>query len=556
MKSFYLKVGLLSALTISLFAGKANAETPDLNWTSKCPSYDALKQNENPTFQIRNCLLTNAAIAADIPPEVVKAIAWKESYWRQFDAKGQPFNSEFNDGGIGIMQVTDDGYDEKRLKFDIAYNIQIGIDILKQKYNWPILPKIIGATPEVIENWYFPVMAYNGIKPPNSPIIKTKGEKYGQINTDAYQEKVFKMIEDESYLDNPLVKLARYPFTVNDFDYNPEKNDNIKFRVTEYTLQDEIHKSNYSLKIGDQVAVTRNDVGFRNAAGGDVITRVNLGTQLFITGNFEYDNDEYSKNQFVWYPVKTVNGKLKGYISSAYIKKVPDVTPPIVSGIRNNQYTNKNVVIEFNEGKAMLNNIAINNGSIISKEGNYTLVVKDVAGNTTTVKFTIDKTKPSIPTLNNVTDQMTSITGKAQPNSVVNLYINSKYSKSVTSTPTGNYTIKITKQRSGTKINVNVVDKAQNISDFSRTVIVADKTPPSKPIVNKVTHKSISVTGKAEKGATVYVYNGKTYLNKSIVSSNGNFSVKIKPQKQNSTLKVYAVDKASNKSGDTYVKVY
>lgn len=364
------------------------------------------------------------------------------------------------------------------------------------------------------------------------------------------------MIEDESYQDNSLVKLARYPFTVDDFDYDPEKKDNIKFRVSEYTLQDEIHKSNYSLKIGDQVAVTRNDVGFRKTAGGELITRVNLGTQLFITGNFDYDEDEYSKNQFVWYPVQAVNGNLAGYISSAYIKKVPDVTPPIVSGVKNNQYTNKNVVIKFNEGKATLNNIAINNGSIVSKEGNYTLVVKDIVGNTTTVRFTIDKTKPGVPTLNNVTDQMTSITGKAQPNSVVNLYINSKYSKSVTSTSTGIYTVKVTKQRSGTKINVNVVDKAQNISGFSRTVIVSDKTAPSKPIVNKVTYKSIYVTGKAERGATVYVYNGKTYLNKAIVSSKGNFSVKIKPQKRNSTLKVYVVDKASNKSGNTYAKVY
>lgn len=163
-----------------------NNRIGDVKWNL----FIALIQNENPTFQNRNCLLTNAAIVAGIPPEVVKAVAWKESYWRQFDDKGEPFDSEFNDGGIGIMQVTDDGYDEKRLNFDIAYNIQIGIDILKQKYNWSILPKIKGATPDVIENWYFPVMAYNGIKPPNSPIVKTKGEKYGQINTDAYQKSI------------------------------------------------------------------------------------------------------------------------------------------------------------------------------------------------------------------------------------------------------------------------------------------------------------------------------------------------------------------------------
>ena len=34
------------------------------------------------------------------------------------------------------------------------------------------LPEIKGAGREVIENWYFPVMAYNGIKPVNSPLYQ------------------------------------------------------------------------------------------------------------------------------------------------------------------------------------------------------------------------------------------------------------------------------------------------------------------------------------------------------------------------------------------------
>ncbi|MEH7081081.1 Ig-like domain-containing protein, partial [Bacillus velezensis] len=203
-----------------------------------------------------------------------------------------------------------------------------------------------------------------------------------------------------------------------------------------------------------------------------------------------------------------------------------------------------------------LNGTQIDNGIMISKEGIYTLVVKDIAGNTTTVKFTIDKTKPNSPSLNTVSDQTTSVTGKTEPNSVVNLYINSKYQKSVISTSNGSYVIPIPKQKSGTKINVNVVDKARNISAFSKTVTVIDKTAPAKPIVNKVTYKSIDVAGKAEKGATVYVYNGKTYLNKAVVSSTGNFSVRIKAQKQKSALRVYAVDRSGNRSGDSWVKVY
>ena len=46
------------------------------NGASKC---EAVKPYENPTFQQMNCLLTNAAIDADIPPEVVKAVATQET---------------------------------------------------------------------------------------------------------------------------------------------------------------------------------------------------------------------------------------------------------------------------------------------------------------------------------------------------------------------------------------------------------------------------------------------------------------------------------------------
>ena len=78
-------------------------------------------------------MLTEAAIKADIPPEVVKAIAWEESDWQQFK-DGKPNVS--TDGGIGIMQVTDyDPAEEESLKTDIEYNIKKGIEILNSKFD-------------------------------------------------------------------------------------------------------------------------------------------------------------------------------------------------------------------------------------------------------------------------------------------------------------------------------------------------------------------------------------------------------------------------------------
>ena len=184
MKLRLLAAGLLTSLTLGLFQEEVLAES---NGASKCGE---VQPNENPTFQQMNCLLTNAAINADIPPEVVKAVATQENGWKQFDENGEPIISE--DGGIGLMQITNKAnYDQEKLKYDIYYNIDAGIEILNSMYNRTDLPKIKGAGREVIENWYFPVMAYNGTKPVNSPLYQQTEEK----NTNAYQEKVFAHIE-------------------------------------------------------------------------------------------------------------------------------------------------------------------------------------------------------------------------------------------------------------------------------------------------------------------------------------------------------------------------
>ncbi|MFS0904276.1 transglycosylase SLT domain-containing protein [Priestia aryabhattai] len=247
MKVILMRVGLLTCLALGWFHGEAFAE---IEQPSQCASYGEIKQKQNPSLQHVNCLLTNAALEADIPPEVVKAIATKESgatednrIWSQFDNEGNPRVSQ--DGGIGLMQITNQStYDQERLKYDIYYNIQVGVQILSNMYNRTDLPKIKGAGREIIENWYFPVMAYNGTKPVNSPLYQSTGEK----NTEAYQEKVFALIEYYSFVNDSKLKLGQFPFTTEDFDYDISQDENIKFLKKEYTLTDQLHSSAYLMK--------------------------------------------------------------------------------------------------------------------------------------------------------------------------------------------------------------------------------------------------------------------------------------------------------------------
>ncbi|MDR6998880.1 lamin tail domain-containing protein [Neobacillus niacini] len=71
-----------------------------------------------------------------------------------------------------------------------------------------------------------------------------------------------------------------------------------------------------------------------------------------------------------------------------------DQTAPKVTGAADNGLYNQDVLITFNEGTATLNGEDFESGTKVSKEGTYTLEVKDGAGNGTTVHFTIDKTAP------------------------------------------------------------------------------------------------------------------------------------------------------------------
>ena len=100
-----------------------------------------------------------AAVARNIPPEILFGIAYQESGWRQFDANGNTVVS--GDGGIGIMQVTSYGaYDVGRLKTDIDYNIAAGADILLGK--WGATPVIGDNNMNCYENWFYAAWAYNG----------------------------------------------------------------------------------------------------------------------------------------------------------------------------------------------------------------------------------------------------------------------------------------------------------------------------------------------------------------------------------------------------------
>ncbi|MBM7609091.1 hypothetical protein JOD29_002357 [Lysinibacillus composti] len=97
------------------------------------------------------------------------------------------------------------------------------------------------------------------------------------------------------------------------------------------------------------------------------------------------------------------------------INFVIDKTLPIITGVANASYYNNEITPEFNEGTAKLSKDGgqatdFASGSTLSEEGVYDLVVTDLAGNITTVKFTIDKTAPEVTGVANESNYTSDVT--------------------------------------------------------------------------------------------------------------------------------------------------
>lgn len=302
-------------VTRSDFSGfLARATNDKFRLKVKVCGYD-LTKHVNPNRETVNCLITKAARQSEfpIPPEIVKAVATVENNWKQFDGKGEPIITA--DGGIGLMQITNTaGYDVERLKYDVQYNIETGIKFLVNNFKNSNLPKIADHNPENLESWYFAVMAYNGIKAVNSPFYQATGEP----NPTAYQEKVYQELSNNGLLKTNINSIA---MTKNDFNYGVDTNHTINFINKKFELFKQATASKELLKAGETVTYTGLGMRLQPNTQSNKTFSTTSTDKITIIGSPIADKQPNSSNQFVWYPVQTVqNGKtISGFIASPYI---------------------------------------------------------------------------------------------------------------------------------------------------------------------------------------------------------------------------------------------
>lgn len=171
-----------------------------------CPADVVAVRGTNPSYATIASYLEAAAAAHDVPPQVVKAVAFRESGWQPFQPTGKPKISSDDVCGIGLMQITlGSRTDGVELARDPAYNAREGAKILAAK--WAELqdqahpyPAGEGYGPDdrhVLENWYAVLCRYNGCLGANADL--------------AYAEPVARLIHDPFQQGVPSAVVAHMP---------------------------------------------------------------------------------------------------------------------------------------------------------------------------------------------------------------------------------------------------------------------------------------------------------------------------------------------------------
>lgn len=126
-----------------------------------CPSG---VRGTDPGMAAINAEIDRVAARRQVPPFVLKAIAWHESRWRQFYSDGRVVLSAAC--AVGVMQVlASGGFDAQRLATDYRYNIDAGAQVLAAKMSASSanVPSSLGSDERrVAENWYRAVYRYIG----------------------------------------------------------------------------------------------------------------------------------------------------------------------------------------------------------------------------------------------------------------------------------------------------------------------------------------------------------------------------------------------------------
>lgn len=261
--------------------------------------------NYNPPREELEAMIDEVALKRAIPSVILKAIARVESVYEHFNSKGSP---KISGSSIGLMQVSNryGGYDSEKLKYDILYNIEAGADVLLNKWSmssYQSVSSVGNMDPNVLENWYFALWAYNGWAQSNNPNMLSS---YAKNRT--YQQLVYDIVKNE------------YGQTINniDFAYLPKSGKPSRSLVVPtpaYTNGGNI----VLYEIGDYVRTDgiRDEYQLRDAPAGKYIHELGVNQLGTIT------EGPVLQNGYYWYKVYVDEGR-DGWIERNWLLRTGD----------------------------------------------------------------------------------------------------------------------------------------------------------------------------------------------------------------------------------------
>ena len=220
----------------------------------------------------------------------------------------------------------------------------------------------------------------------------------------------------------------------------------------------------------------------------------------------------------------TKNGKTSAVSPKVTVTDATAPDAPVINPVTSDDTTvtgkaepNSTVTVTFPDGTTQV--------TTADASGNYTVNIpanedftggetikasaKDAAGNKSVdsnVTVT-DTTAPNQPTVNQVTSEDKTITGKAEPNSTVTVtFPDGTKVQAITATD-GSYRVAVPTNIDlvgGETLGVTSTDKAGNTSTAANTTVV-DVTAPKEPVINDVTSEDKTITGTSEPNSTVTV---------------------------------------------------
>jgi hypothetical protein len=149
-----------------------------------------------------------------------------------------------------------------------------------------------------------------------------------------------------------------------------------------------------------------------------------------------------------------------------------------------------------------------------------------------------DGIPPEKPTVNQVKNKDTTVTGEAENFSEVVVSVREQVLSTDTTSKNGSFAVEITPQPVGTILTIYVKDGASNKSEA--VSITVGQSPPAIEVVFKITNQDRVIKGVTDPNSTVYVKNGSVVMGKGTSNQKGEFSISIPAQNVGTELTVYA----------------